>query len=80
MTDKPYLADPWFHVCLLEAINTPELVENFDRLWGHNLCGRGAPIEQMIDQATGRIDEGVKDFVSFVYEYVYLRVERPETV
>jgi hypothetical protein len=61
---KAYLMDPWFHACLREAINTPDLLEQFDRLYGYKTV-------------TGRDEAGVRAFVQWVAEHVYCRIERP---
>jgi hypothetical protein len=74
---KPYLTDPWFHVCLKQALDTWELVEQFDRLYGANLTRKGSQMEVMIDDSTGRTSKDVGAFVEFVYDCVYLRVPRP---
>lgn len=75
---KEALLDPWFHACLLQSIETQELVQQFDRLHGHNLTRRGSPLDIKIDEATGRIEAGVRDFAGFVYHFVYSLVPRPE--
>ena len=46
-------ADPAFKRCMEEAIQTPELIENFDRLYGATLVSRKSPIEAAVDKATG---------------------------
>lgn len=64
--DKPsYLA------CLFVASNIPELVAEFDRLTGFDLSRKGAPINLMIDDATGHTDEAAKAFLKFVDECIY---------
>jgi hypothetical protein len=60
--------------CLEEAIRTPELIRNFDRLWGYNLSGRGSPLELAIDKATGFQEAGIIEFMNFVWEYVFTRI------
>lgn len=62
-----------FYACIMECFDVPELIENFDRLWGCNLCQKGAPINLMVDKATGRMQHDMKEFVEFVWEYVFLR-------
>jgi hypothetical protein len=51
---------------------TPELVAQFDRLTGANLARKGAPINLMVDDATGKTNEDVAKFVEFVREFVYM--------
>lgn len=64
-----------FFDVLTECIGNRELVGEFDRLSGSNLSGRGAPIERMIDEATGRNDADLAAFVNFVFECVFIRLE-----
>lgn len=71
------LLDPWFHVCLDEAIGNRELLREFDRLYGHNLSRRGAPLDLMVDESSGRMEAGVAAFVEFVHAYIYSLVPRP---
>lgn len=54
-------ADPAFHACLAEAINTPELAENFDRLYHATLT-------------TKPNDKDMGAFVRFVHDGIYLRL------
>lgn len=75
---KPHLLDPWFHCCLAEAANNRELIREFDRLYGHNLSRRGAPLDLLVDDASGRMEVGVAAFCEFVRECVYERCPRPE--
>lgn len=70
-TEQTYLLDPVFHLCLVEAARTPELVAEYDRLRGTNLGRRGGAIERLIDDATGRTKAEVIGFVEFVRVAVY---------
>lgn len=67
--------DPAFLACLGEAINTPELVRQHDRLYGSTLMSRVTPIERMVDKATGKADDDMKAFVEFVHRYIYLTLD-----
>lgn len=70
--------------CVEEAIDTPGLVEEFNRLFGHKL-GVVRPrsgIEALVDQVTGfdphdtpEQHENMKAFVEFVDEYVVRRID-----
>lgn len=53
--------DPAFHACLAEAIETPELVANFDRLYKATL-------------STKHTDADMGAFVRFVHDGIYLRL------
>jgi hypothetical protein len=50
------------------------LLAEFDRLRGTHLSTlhRRAPIDAMIDEATGRDKEAVLVFAAFVYDFIYL--------
>jgi hypothetical protein len=61
-----------FEDVLLECGRNKALVAEFDRLTGHNLSMRGTPVERMVDEATGRTAEGVKDFAAFVRQFVWV--------
>lgn len=64
--------DPAFIACLDEAISTPELVANFDRLYGADLRRRMPPIVRMVDEATGKLADDMREFVHFVHSSLYL--------
>jgi len=68
--------DPAFIRCVMEAIETPELVEQFDRLKNTRLSKMGtlSPINQMVDKATGFQDDQMRTFSEFVHDLVYLRL------
>jgi len=61
-----------FEQVLLHCAATPELVTQFDRLTGSNLARKGAPINLMVDDATGKTGSDVAAFVEFVSEHIYL--------
>lgn len=67
----PFPTDEFFLLCLREAASEPELVREFDRLWGTNLQRRGGGIELAIDHACGRSESDVRAFAEFVRDYVY---------
>lgn len=66
-------ADLAFMRSLHEAIETPELVSNFNRLYGASL-GAGTPLERAIDQATGKSEDDMRAFIDFVHDSIYLRL------
>jgi hypothetical protein len=66
--------DPAFVKCLMEAADTPELVAQFNRLYGGTLGARAHPIEVMIDKATGKQDDDMRKFSEFVHDSIYLRL------
>lgn len=64
--------DPAYHICARAALNTPELVANFDRLWGFKKPG--SPLDRMIDDAAGAAEARAKAFAEFVRDCVYSRL------
>lgn len=60
----PPLLEPWLRLCA----GNGELLANYDRLRGTNLAGRGAPIDRMIDEATGRLEEEALEFFDWCRE------------
>ena len=66
--------DPAFRACLLGAIEEPELVSEFNRLYGATLGARATAIEQMVDKATGKADDDMRGFAKFVHDCVYTRL------
>jgi hypothetical protein len=65
---------PAFQRCLREAAATPELVAQFDRLYGATLVSRKSPLETMIDKATGKQEADLRAFAEFVHDCIYLRL------
>ncbi len=61
-----------FYECVLEVCRSP-MVKEYDRLRGTNLSMKGAPLELMIDQATGRFENEVEDFIEWIYTDVWSR-------
>jgi len=67
-------------LCVLAAINERELVKEFDRLKGTNLSQAGRPIELLIDESTGRLEHDFSEFVEFVRDAIYERINADESV
>lgn len=66
------LENPSFaHVVRICAENR-QLIAEFDRLTGANLSMKGTPINLMIDDATGKLQHDVAQFVDFVHDYVWV--------
>ncbi len=67
-----------FNELVLFCAEHHDLLVEFDRLQGTHLStfDKRKPIEQMIDEATGRDEDAMRKFVDFVYEFVWLRVPR----
>lgn len=70
--------DPWFHMCLKNAIETPALLKQLDRLYGTTLTERKTPVNTMVDKACGRDERDMKIFTGFIYECIYRRVPPPD--
>ena len=69
-----------FIQCVDACLDTPELVKQFDRLWGTNLLRAGAPIDLAIDVATGRQHSDMNQFLKFVWNCIFIRVNPCESV
>ncbi len=54
------------------AVDNQELLKEYDRLSGTNLSMRGTPLDIIIDEATGRVEAEIPDFVDFVYNAIWL--------
>lgn len=65
-----------FAECVLECGKNAELVEQFDRLTGSSLSklGARAPLDRMVDEATGYDKAQATKFAAFVYEVVWIRL------
>ena len=49
----------------------PELVKEYDRLYGTRLSRSGSPIVLMVDDASGKTEEDVRGFADWVRRVVY---------
>lgn len=58
------LLEPWLRLCA----GNRELLANYDRLRGTNLSGRGSPIDRLIDEATGKLEEEALAFFDWCRE------------
>jgi hypothetical protein len=63
---------------LVEVCNTPELVAQYDRIYGSNLSYHGSLLALQIDQACGRQESEFPAFVEWVKDVVWDRVPRSE--
>lgn len=50
-----------FIACVFEVSGYTEFVREFDKLCGCNLSLKGAPIELMVDEATGKLESDMKN-------------------
>jgi hypothetical protein len=62
-----------FLACVEASIQEIELIRQVDRLFGTTLVSRKAPIEAMVDAATGKQREDMEILLRFVWNYVFLR-------
>ena len=65
-----------FLQCLHGALNDPDVLPEFDRLTGFDLCMRRPAIVQAIDKATGHFEVGIETFLQFVVDTIYLPLEK----
>lgn len=56
---KPYTFEQW----ATALFEDKQFVAEYDRLHGTNLSRRGAPIELMVDKASGKLEEEMRGFV-----------------
>ena len=64
----------------MAAVTAEGFVENYDRLTGSHFgaLARRSPLDQMIDQATGRGKDEVLKFCAFVADVVWSRLPAAE--
>lgn len=67
---------PGFLVVLRQAAESPELLEEYDRLYGSNLRARGALVDiiAIAIAEAGTIDQEADAFVAFVRDHVWQRI------
>lgn len=63
-----------FGECLEICIGNIELVSEWERISGRSFPK--TPIERMIDESTGHLDETMILFIEFVYDFVYTRAAK----
>lgn len=66
---------PTFGQCIMAAAGTPELVAQFDRMRGTNLSLRGTQFDLAVDEATGKLQADIEEFLNFVYECIFLPLQ-----
>ena len=74
MAKNLHFADPWFWICVREAIESGFLNE-WLRLTGNRLSG--SVIERMVDEATGYGEDVARQFLQHVKEAIYDVVPHP---
>lgn len=62
---------------LTESTANLELVKEFERLTGNTLILTGAktPLDRMIDEACGPDPKALKEWIDFVWEFIFTRVQ-----
>jgi len=65
-----------FQDCVHECLKEPELVSNYDRLYGGHVQSllKSTGINQEVDLASGFYESEMLKFVDFVNEYVWTRL------
>ena len=66
------MSDLTFNECLMECAGNKEFVKEFDRLNGCNLSMQEAPINIMVDEATGKNKDDMIKFIAFCWEFIWL--------
>lgn len=64
-----------FSQCLQEVSKNKDFLKQIDRLTGSNLSRKGAPLDLLIDEATGRTRLDLQTLIHFAYEYVWLTLK-----
>lgn len=64
-----------FPECVRECAANRELLAEFDRLKGTNLSLRGTGLDLQIDIHSGRLEQDVQEFVYFVEDVVWNRLQ-----
>lgn len=62
-----------FSDCLAQCAASQELIVQYDRIRGTNLQRRGTALDLSVDDACGRMDSEIKDFIEFCWEFVFFR-------
>lgn len=60
-----------FEEIVMECFDNKEFVSEYNRITGSSIRQQKLSIYQLIDQVTGKEEEELKKFISFVDEYVY---------
>jgi hypothetical protein len=60
-----------FEEVVNECYANDEFVKEYNRLTQSQIKSRKSPLEEMIDEATGRNSEEIKRFIEFVDEFVW---------
>lgn len=77
MTDNRHFADPWFWMCVHEAVESGFLNE-WLRLTGNRLPR--SEIERMVDEVTGYGEDVARQFLQHVKEFIYDTIPHPVEV
>ena len=67
-----------FFDCLMICASNKEFVAAFDRLTGYNLSLRGSALDLAIDKSSGRLNDGLAEFINFVFESVFCTFDNEE--
>lgn len=62
------------------SVNQPDIVARFNKETGKRFLAPCAPIERMIDEATGKLDSDVKAFAVWVTETMWGMDYAPESL
>lgn len=68
-----------FSTALSESARNKELIKQFERFAGMKMMAT-APIDMMVDKATGFGDYRLKQFIYFVYDFIWSRLPITGTV
>lgn len=63
-----------FPEVVMECFDNPDLMREYRRLKGGDFGLPKSPVDAMVDDATGFVDEQAKEFVQFVWDVVWCRI------
>ena len=67
-----------FILCVRTVFDNDEIVQQFNRLRGCSINKPVSPMEQLVDNATGKLDHDIVKFVEFVQDCIWERLD-PQT-
>ena len=79
MDNFEHYEPPDLYTCIMYTARNKEFVKEYDRLRGSNLSLNGSPIDLLIDECSGRQESELREFIEFVYEWIYLPLQQKNT-
>jgi hypothetical protein len=67
-----------FKECVLWVLDNDDFMVEYDRLHGTHFRTAISPLENLIDQATNKLDEDARELFRFILRYIWLPAMRDE--